>query len=135
MLVDERGVPLSLDVTGANVHDVKNIGSMVHGTVIKSPDCIQNLSLDNGYAGAKARRTIESAGYVPHIRGRKAEEENKKIDPEYKPRRWIVEVALSWFNRFRKLWVRFEKKACTHIALLHLAAAIIAFRKAGVLYE
>jgi transposase len=108
---------------------------MVYGTVIQRPDSRQNLCLDNGYAGQKARQTIESADYVPHVRGRSAEREGQTNIPGYKPRRWIVEVAHSWFNRFRKLLVRFEKKACTHIALLHLAAAIIAFRKANVIYE
>lgn len=109
---------------------------MVYGVVIDQPDKVQqNLCLDNGYAGKKARRIIESAGYMPHVRGRDVERENKERNPDYKPRRWIVEVAHSWFNRFRKLLVRFEKKACTHIALLHLAAAIIAFRKAKIIYE
>jgi transposase len=91
--------------------------------------------LDNGCTGQKALKIIESAGYIPHVRGRSAEKEDKKDIPGYKPRRWIVEVALSWFNRFRKLLIRFEKKACTHMALLHLAAAIIAFRKVRVIYE
>ncbi|MDR3038731.1 MAG: IS5/IS1182 family transposase, partial [Candidatus Adiutrix sp.] len=36
---------------------------------------------------------------------------------------------------FRKLLVRYEKKASSYIALLHMAAAIIAFRKAGFIYE
>nr|MBP8134508.1 transposase [Zoogloea sp.] len=44
-------------------------------------------------------------------------------------RRWIVEVAHSWFNRFRKLLVRYEKLERSFLALNHLAAAIIAFRK------
>jgi transposase len=108
---------------------------MVYGKVIQGPDSMQNLCLDNGYAGQQARRIIESAGYIPHVQGRKAERDGKAHNPEHKPRRWIVEVAHSWFNRFRKLLVRFEKKACTHIALLHLAAAIIAFRKANIIYE
>jgi len=46
-----------------------------------------------------------------------------------KARRWIVEVAHSWFNRFRKLLVRYEKLHCSFVALNHLAAAIIVFRK------
>ncbi len=134
--MDERGVPLSLDVTGANVHDVKNIGALVYGSVIPQPDDIErNLCLDNGYTGQKAKLTVEDAGYIPHVRGRSSEQEGKILHPEYKPRRWIVEVSHSWFNRFRKLLVRFEKKACTHIALSHLAAAIIAFRKAKFIYE
>jgi transposase len=43
--------------------------------------------------------------------------------------RWIVEVAHSWFNRFRKLLVRYEKLERSFIALNHLAAAIIVLRK------
>ncbi|MFN9728664.1 transposase, partial [Acidovorax sp.] len=35
----------------------------------------------------------------------------------------------SWFNRFRKLLVRYEKLERSFLALNHLAAAIIAFRK------
>ncbi|MBI5796954.1 MAG: transposase, partial [Planctomycetes bacterium] len=44
------------------------------------------------------------------------------------------EVAHSWFNRFRKLLVRYEKLGETYEALLHLAAAIICWRKVGVIY-
>ena len=46
----------------------------------------------------------------------------------------VVEVTHSWFNRFRKLLVRYEKFTETYEALLHMAAAMIAFRKAGVIY-
>jgi transposase len=46
-----------------------------------------------------------------------------------KARRWVVEVCHSWFNRFRKLLVRYEKLERSFLALNHLAAAIIAFRK------
>lgn len=38
-------------------------------------------------------------------------------------------MAHSWFNRFRKLLVRYEKLERSYLALYHLAAAIIVFRK------
>lgn len=41
----------------------------------------------------------------------------------------VVVVAHSWFNRFRKLLVRYEKPERSFIGLNHLAAAVIAFRK------
>ncbi len=41
----------------------------------------------------------------------------------------MVEVCHSWFNRFRKLLVRYEKLERSFVALNHIAAAIIAFRK------
>ena len=38
-------------------------------------------------------------------------------------------MAHSWFNRFRKLLVRYAKLDRSFLALNHLAAAIMAFRK------
>jgi len=49
-----------------------------------------------------------------------------------KPRRWIVEVAHSWINRFRRLLVRWEKKASNYLSLLYFACAIICWRKCEV---
>ena len=69
-------------------------------------------------------------GYVPHVRSRG--EERPRAGK--KARRWIVEVAHSWFNRFRKILVRFEKKKSSFESLLQLAAAIIIYRKLGVIY-
>ena len=71
---------------------------------------------------------------IPHVKQRGEEIQEKKPIPGYKARRWVVEVSHSWFNRFRKLLVRYEKRAETYMALLHMAAAIIAFRKTGVIY-
>jgi transposase len=44
----------------------------------------------------------------------------------------VVEAAHGWLNRFRKLLVRFEKLERSYLALCHLAAAIIVFRKIGL---
>lgn len=38
----------------------------------------------------------------------------------------------SWFNRFRKLLMRYEKLERSFVALNHIAAAIIAFRKVSL---
>jgi len=103
--------------------------------VILPPEgTVQNLCADKGYAGDPAREEMKERGYIPHVRQRREEKEAKRTIPGYKPRRWVVEVAHSWFNRFRKILVRYEKLDYTYEALLHLAAAIIAFRKAGVIY-
>lgn len=69
--------------------------------------------------------------YIPHIRPRS--EEKVAIQNGYKARRWIVEVAHSWFNRFCKLLVRYEKTSSSYEALLHLAATIIIYRKLAVI--
>lgn len=80
-------------------------------------------------ANTPALEVIEEHGYIPHVKGRGQKADEVKRDPEKKARRWVVEVAHSWFSRFRKLLVRYEKFDRSFLALNHLAAAIIAFRK------
>jgi transposase len=87
----------------------------------------KHLCADAGYRGTAAFRLMVLAGYIPHVQSRA--EEVKQQHPNKQPRRWIVEVAHSWFNRFRKLLVRYEKLERSFVALHHLAAAIIVFRK------
>ena len=89
----------------------------------------KHLCADAGYTGAPALSIIEQQGYIPHVKGRGQEAVELVNDPNKKARRWVVEVAHSWFNRFRKLLVRYEKLERSFIALNHLAAAIITFRK------
>jgi transposase len=134
-LVDGRGVPLSLVVTGANRHDVTQLELVLEEIIIDRPTNIQqNLCADKAYDGQPALETIVSKGYVPHVKRRGEEIQEKKRNPQWKARRWVVEVSHSWFNRFRKILVRYEKLSDTYMALLHMAAAIITFRKVGVIY-
>jgi len=131
--VDGRGVPLSLIVTGANVNDGKRLEAVLSAIVVKRPAPPQrrhkHLCADAGYRSAENRRTIEAHGYIPHVVNRRKEAELKRRHPKRKARRWVVEVCHSWFNRFRKLLVRYEKLERSFLALNHLAAAIIALRK------
>ena len=43
-----------------------------------------------------------------------------KRKPGSTANRWVVEVAHSWFNRFRKLLVRYQKLDRSFLALNHL---------------
>jgi transposase len=134
--VDGRGVPLSIIVTGANRHDVTQLEAVLSAIMVKRPAPTErrnkHLCADAAYTGAAALGIIQEHGCIPHVKGRKQEVTEKKHDPRKKARRWIVEVAHSWFNRFRKLLVRYEKLECSFLGLNHLAAAIIAFRKVSL---
>ena len=134
-MTDGRGVPLSIVVTGANRHDVTHLELVLDEIIIDRPDDIeQHLCADKGYSGQPATEVMISRNYIPHVKQRGEEIQEKKTIPGYKARRWVVEVSHSWFNRFRKLLVRYEKLAETYMALLHMAVAIIAFRKTGITY-
>jgi len=133
LLVDGRGVPLSLVVTGANRHDVSQLAAVLDAIMIERPTPPirrhKHLCADAGYTGAPALKIIAEHGYIPHVKGRGQEAKELKRTPGKTARRWIVEVAHSWFNRFRKLLVRYEKLDRSFLALNHLAASIMAFRK------
>ena len=92
----------------------------------------ENLCADAGYTGEPAERTIIEHGFIPHIRSRG--EEKTAMKKGYKPRRWIVEVAHSWSNRFRKIHTRYEKTSVAYYALLYLAAAMLAMNKVMKIY-
>jgi len=92
----------------------------------------QNLCLDKGYDFDEVRDLVEEFGYTAHIRARG--EEAKKIAERagFKARRWVVERTHSWMNRFRRILIRWEKKAQNYLGLLHLVCAIITFRHVEV---
>ena len=127
---------MSLVVTGANEHDVTQLDAVLAAIMVKRERPwvrrSKHLCADAGYRGRRALQIIESHGYIPHVVDRRKEADIKRHDPRKKARRWVVEVCHSWFNRFRKLLVRYEKLERSFVALNHIAAAIIAFRKVPV---
>jgi putative transposase len=131
--VDGRGVPLSIVVTAANVNDGKRLDEVLNAIVVKRRRTPvrrnKHLCADAGYRSAENLRIIDAHGYIAHVVDRRKEADNKRRHPQRKAKRWVVEVCHSWFNRFRKLLVRYEKLERSFMALNHLAAAIIAFRK------
>jgi len=136
MLVDGIGVPVAMVITGANRHDVSQLETLLDSIVIERPDPFehpQNLCLDKGFSGEPALEAVVLRGFIPHIKSRGEEKTSKEQNPEYKARRWVVEVTHSWMNRFRKLLVRYEKLDKTYKGLLMLSCAFIALRKAEVI--
>jgi hypothetical protein len=106
-------------VSGANTHDVKLLEETLDSIVICRPkptlEKPQHLCLDAGYTGHDDE--VITRMYIPHIRPRGEEKQLIEKDSNFKPRRWVVEVAHSWIHRFRKLLIRYEKKDSSYIAL------------------
>ena len=42
--------------------------------------------------------------------------------------RWVVERTFAWLNQFRRLRVRYEKRADIHEAFLYLGCALTCWR-------
>jgi transposase len=93
----------------------------------------ENLCADNGYFGEPALESIVLRGYIPHVVPRGEEKKLLENQPGKKARRWVVERVFSWFNKFRKILVRYEKKAENYFGLLMFVCAFIAFRQCNVI--
>lgn len=134
-MVDERGVPLSLVVTGANRHDSVSLEPLLKGRIVspKGGSTEQNLCLDAAFTGKE--QTAGDNGFVPHIRPRGEEKMLIEKDPSFKARRWVVESTHSWFNRYRKLVPRYEKTDLSYNALTSLAASMIVLNKIMIIYR
>lgn len=112
------------------MHDVKLLEATLDAIVLPMPkESSPKLCADAGYKGKPALQQIEERNYRPHVKTRKNEADNKKLYPNVKARRWVVERTHSWFNRFRKILVSFEKSRESFLALLCFAAAIITWRQ------
>lgn len=92
----------------------------------------QHMCLDKGYDYDEVRELVAAFGYTAHIRTRGEEASAKERIPGYRARRWVVERTHSWLNRFRRLLIRWEKKAENYLAMLHFACTWITFRATGV---
>ena len=70
----------------------------------------QGLCLDRGYDYQAVRELVTSQRFEPHIRSRGEELAAKLRDPDWRPRRWVVEAAHSWLNRNRGILIRWSKE-------------------------
>jgi putative transposase len=129
-------VPVGCAVAGANRNDFKLLRETVESVPVARPEptagAPQGLCLDKGYDYAEVRELAEEFGFTAHIRARGEEAKALKRRAGFKARRWVAERTHSWLNRYRAVLVRWEKKAVNHIALLHLAFALITYRAAGL---
>lgn len=138
LLVEGKGVPIAIVVSGAQRHDLKLLAKTLDLKVLDSevsePETKeQNLCLDKAYTGEPARQLAHERGYSIHVPDKaNAKVKRKRKGGRRKARRWVVEVTHSWLNRFRRLLVRWEKKVANYLSLLYFACAIICWRKSEV---
>jgi transposase len=136
LLTEGHGVPLGVEVDGANRNDMKLVRSTLESIVVERPEPTaeqpQGMCLDKGYDYDEVRNILSEFGFTAHIRSRGEEAKELVREAGQRARRWVVERSHSWMNRFRRILVRWEKKPEHYLAFLHFACALTAFRAAGL---
>jgi transposase len=130
LLVDASGLPLAFSLTGGNRNDVTQLIPLidavpsVRGVVGRPRRRPQRLSADRGYDHDKYRRLLWQRGIKPEI-ARRQTEHGSGLGRH----RWVVERSFAWLHQFKRLLVRYERRADIHRALLALACCLVCFRR------
>jgi transposase len=126
LICDARGVPLAVRLTGANRNDSQEALALVdavpplqgeRGRPRHRPDCVV---ADRGYDTAGIRHGLRTRSILPLLAMRRTAHGSG-----LGRWRWVVERTFAWLNQFRRLRVRYDKRADIHEAFLSLACALI----------
>jgi putative transposase len=137
LLVDQRGAPLSVVLTGANRHDKVGAIDLIVSIALKRPaHKEQHLCADKAYDASDVREFASSreGGYTTHIKVNPRKKDSTESSGEHSQqrdspgephpaRRWVVERTISWLTKRRSLRTRWSKKAENWLALIQLACA------------
>jgi transposase len=133
-VTDGEGTPLVARVTAANVNDSTQLIPMVDaippvagkvGAPRRRPDAVQG---DRGYRSQLNRNLLWLRGIEPVIPGDRVDGEEVH-GSGLGATRWVVERTISWLRQFRRLRVRYDRRADIHQAFLTLGCAMICHRK------
>jgi transposase len=130
VLTDAAGTPLTVILTRANRNDSQEALALLDGVPPLlgprggRPRCRPAAVLGDAAYGTRANRTgARQRGIVPYLAWQK-EGHGSGLGRF----RYVVERTMAWLNQFRRLRVRYERKAELYLAFLHLACTIICWR-------
>ncbi|MFF5933902.1 IS5 family transposase [Streptomyces sp. NPDC012508] len=130
LICDRNGLPLSLGISGANMHDSQGLEPLVRGIPpIRSRRGPRRrrpakLHADKGYDYDHLRRWLRQQG-IRHRIARKGIESSQRLGRH----RWVVERTVSWLAGCRRLHRRYERKAEHFLAFVGIAATLIGYRR------
>lgn len=130
LLVDERGAPLAIFITGANEHDKWSADDLIVHIVVKRPHSEQHFCADKGYDYEDVHQFVGLMNYIEHIKHRRKRNEPKDEclvpgEKSFPARRWVVERTFGWLAKRRSVATRWCKKSQNWLAFVHMACAHI----------
>lgn len=127
---DRNGLPLTVAVSAANTHDSLALKPLVMAIpAVKSRrgprrSRPEKLHADKAYDQPALRRWVRDQGIKVRI-ARKGIESAEKLGKH----RWVIERTMAWLTGYRRLTLRYERKAEHFLAFLTLGAALTCHKK------
>jgi transposase len=126
VISDAAGIPLAVTLTAANVNDVTQLQPLVEaippvrgkrGHPRYRPQAVQG---DRGYDSEPLRDWLRGLGIEP-ILAQRYTGHGSGLGKT----RWVIERTLSWLHQFRRLRIRWERRAEIHRAFLVMGCIFI----------
>jgi transposase len=128
-LSDRAGLPLAVAVSAANTNDSHALKPLVmtipaiksrRGPPRRKP---AKLHADRAY-DQPGLRWVRDRGIKVRI-ARKGVESKDKLGKHH----WVIERTMAWFTGYRRLTLRYERKAGHFLAFLTLGASLTCYKK------
>jgi transposase len=128
-IADGSSLPLAVHAASASPHELTLVGETLSERFVE--ECPSKLVGDRAYDSDPLDAQLEAEGIemiAPHKRNRKkAKTQDERKLRRYK-RRWKVERLFAWLGNFRRLVVRYERRAENYLGFVHLGCVVILLR-------
>ncbi|MFF2478729.1 IS5 family transposase [Streptomyces sp. NPDC058066] len=130
LIAERTGLPLSVGISGANLHDSQALEPLVRGIPpIRSRRGPRRrrpakLHADKAYHNRHLRQWLRSRHITPRI-ARKGVETSQKLGRH----RWTIERTMAWLAGCRRLHRRYERQAIHFLAFTSIACTLICYRR------
>jgi len=130
LLVDATGIPLAWALTGGNRNDITRLIPLldavppVRGRVGRPRQRPDRVIADRAYDHRPQRQELRKRGVTAQIARRQSEHGSGL--GRY---RWVVERTFAWLHQFKRLLVRYDRRAEIHEAFLALGCCLVCFKR------
>jgi len=128
LVVDSLGLPISVSITAANVHDqrggrhvLRRTFRFLHGHPLKK------LYGDGGYDGEPFSKWVRRKFHASIKIGGNLAQKLKRFVPV--SQRWVVERSLAWIDDYRRLKIDYERTIASSRAMFNWAVVRLLLRK------
>jgi transposase len=128
-ITDGSSLPLAIHAASASPHEITLVEETLSERFVEERP--SKLVGDRAYDSDALDEALMAEGIemiAPHRRNRKkAKTQDGRKLRRYK-RRWKVERLFAWLSNFRRLVVRYERRAENYLGFVHLGCVVILLR-------
>jgi len=128
-VADRSGIPISVHAASASPHEVSLVKETLEALFIA--DKPERLVGDRAYDSDPLDALLQTEGIemiAPHRANRKKPKTQDGRKLRRYRRRWKIERFFAWLSNFRRLVVRYEKRAENFLGFVHLGCIVILLR-------